>query len=129
MSRSRKKAIYKDKGHRKKDYWRVHRRVNNQILKRNLRSSYKEIYEAPVIPEIDGYYEAIVSYQNSRECYEIYLENLNVVDSLDLEHNLKLPKELINDYDYSDYTSDCEFRQISEDTETDNEWRKKFRRK
>ena len=33
MSRSRKKAIVKDVGHRKKDYWRVHRRVNKEITK------------------------------------------------------------------------------------------------
>ena len=33
MSRSTRKAIYKDKGHRKNDYWKVHRRVNKQIGK------------------------------------------------------------------------------------------------
>ena len=34
MSRSRKKAIYKDRGHRKEDYWRTYRRVTKPVIKK-----------------------------------------------------------------------------------------------
>lgn len=35
MSRSRKKAIYKDKGFRKKDYWKTVRRVHKVIIQKH----------------------------------------------------------------------------------------------
>lgn len=60
MSKSNKKPIVKVKGHLKRLYWRMHRRINK-------------------IPKIVDDY---------------YLE-------------FKNPKEIINDYDYNDYTSIC----------------------
>ena len=43
MSRSRKKAIVKDIGHRKREYWRVHRRVNRQLMRTNISDSEFEL--------------------------------------------------------------------------------------
>ena len=65
MGKSKKKAIVKDIGHRKNDYWQVHRRTNKQILK---------------------------------NAVEIGAEEIEFLQ----------PKELINDYDYSDWTFDFE---------------------
>lgn len=79
MSRSRRKAIYKDKGLR--PYWRFVRGGINQAVRSILRLQDKEDYH---IPE---------------------------------------PKELIDDYRYSDYKIDCEHDWI------DHEWRDKLRRK
>ena len=72
MGKSKKKAIVKDIGHRKNDYWQVHRRTNKQILK---------------------------------NAVEIGAEEIEFLQ----------PKELIDDYDYSDYTIDMEYTpQLSE---------------
>ena len=43
MGKSRKKAIVKDVGHRKNDYWQVHRRTNKQILKNAVENGEEEI--------------------------------------------------------------------------------------
>ena len=66
MGKSKKKAIVKDIGHRKNDYWQVHRRTNKQILK---------------------------------NAVEIGAEEVEFLQ----------PKELVNDYDYSDFTIDMEY--------------------
>lgn len=79
MSRSRKKAIYKDKGMR--PYWRLVRgRINQDI--RNIVS-------------------------------------LNDKD----DYHITNPREIVCDYDYSDYTFDCEYKRA------DSEWREKLTRK
>ena len=80
MSRSRKKAIYKDKGIR--PYWRfVRGSINNAVR-----------------------------------------DILHLIDKED--YNIPDPKEIINDYDYSDYTLDYEYRR----TES-KEWKDKLSRK
>jgi hypothetical protein len=80
MSRSRKKAIYKDKGIR--PYWRhVRRSINNAVR-----------------------------------------DILHLTDKED--YNIPNPREVVNDYDYSDYTFDCEYKR----TEL-KEWRDKLTRK
>ena len=43
MGKSKKKAIVKDIGHRKNDYWQVHRRTNKQILKNAVEIGAEEI--------------------------------------------------------------------------------------
>ena len=43
MGKSKKKAIVKDIGHRKNDYWQVHRRTNKQILKNAVENGAEEI--------------------------------------------------------------------------------------
>ena len=43
MGKSKKKAIVKDIGHRKNDYWQVHRRTNKQILKNAVEIGTEEI--------------------------------------------------------------------------------------
>lgn len=157
MSRSTKKAIYKDKGHRKEDYWRVHRRVNKQINKHFFTSathvtphywcfepdevyfdtlqkfldqgmSHEEAgYEANCAHEDDWWFEKIAG-NNYKSWWE--------------EPEFKNPKELINDYDYSDFRSDYEFdrrrgyygdHKGDKGSETWKEWRnswaEKLRRK
>ncbi len=79
MSRSRKKAIYKNKGIR--PYWRIVRGRINQDIRNILSLSDKEDY------------------------------------------NITNPKEIVCDYDYSDYTFDCEYKRV------DSEWREKLTRK
>ena len=79
MARSKRKAIYKDKGIR--PYWR--------FVKSRIRQSVRDIARL-----------------EDREDY-----------------NIPNPKEIINDYDYSDYTFDCEYKY------TRSEWEKKLRRK
>lgn len=127
MSRSRKKAIYKDRGHMKDVYWRVHRRVNKQIVKHFFSStkepsphywvtSYDELYFDTIQKYIDlgmsredAYYEAVYEHEDdfwlgrmvSNNCRE-WWETPETIDS----------KTLVNDYDYSDYTIDCEHRKI-----------------
>ena len=84
MGKSRKKAIVKDVGHRKNDYWQVHRRTNKQILK-------------------------------------------NAVENGEEEIPFKQPKELVNDYDYSDFTIDMEYQHSESPNKVENQ--KKYRRK
>ena len=80
MSRSRKKAIYKDRGLR--PYWKYVRGGINNAVRSILHLIDKEDYSIPD------------------------------------------PKEIINDYNYSDYTIDCEYRR----TEL-KDWREKLSRK
>ena len=84
MGKSRKKSIVKDVGHRKNDYWQVHRRTNKQILKNAVENGAEEIE---------------------------FLQ----------------PKELVNDYDYSDFTIDMEHQYSDSPKKEDNQ--KKYRRK
>ena len=84
MGKSKKKAIVKDVGHRKGDYWQVHRRTNKQILK-------------------------------------------NAVDNGNEEVEFLQPKELINDYDYSDWLFDME--NISNESPNDIANKIKYSRK
>lgn len=83
MSRSRKKAIYKDVSYKKRVYHRIVRSNINQ----HVRNSYK----------------------------------LESVDDLVLPN----PKEIINDYDYCDWSVNWEHDTNPENNET----RKQFRRK
>lgn len=115
MSRSTRKAIYKDKGHRKNDYWKVHRRVNKANFKYAITSQFTEkfTYQSDWddsykdIDEDDEIGWIIYSW-NNKECYDFYMSNLKVNDIKDLEIEFKNPKELINDYDYCDYIIDEE---------------------
>lgn len=84
MGKSKKKAIVKDVGHRKNDYWQVHRRTNKQILKNAVENGAEEIE---------------------------FLQ----------------PKELVNDYDYSDFTIDMEYQHSESPNKVENQ--KKYRRK
>ena len=108
MSRSRKKAIYKDRGHRKEDYWRAYRRVTKPVIKKFFiykRNLYDWFYEDVLYPEyID---ELIESGYSEEDAYKI----ASIKSSYDyyMEPELKSPKELINDYDYSDYIRDYEY--------------------
>ena len=122
MSRSRKKAIVKDKGHRKEDYWRVHRRVNKRITKHFIDSArkfvdcrydewdeffkFKEYFiQKGMNPEdahLEAYYhiEDDVSFGKiSSDLYRLWWES----------PEYKLPKELIDDWDYSDWRYDAEY--------------------
>ncbi len=48
----------------------------------------------------------------------------NILSLSDKEdYNITNPKEIICDYDYSDYTFDCEYKRV------DSEWREKLTRK
>lgn len=123
MSRSTRKAIYKDVGHRKREYWRVHRRINKQIVNHFFESA-KEPSAHYWLTDFDkNYFEAIEKYENqgmSRE--EAYYEALyeheydfwwsrmvgNSCREWWEEPELKNSKELVNDYDYSDYSLDFE---------------------
>lgn len=123
MSRSTRKAIYKDKGFAKESYWRIHRRVNKQINKHFFTSATHvtnnywnfnpdELYfdtiqkyidqgmddeeatiEANFAHEDDWWFEKIAG--NNYKSWWEYPE-------------FKKPKELINDYDYCDYIIDEE---------------------
>ena len=119
MSRSRKKAIYKDKGHRKKDFWKVHRRINKNNLKGILSTNYTVKYTYGGYDEWD-LLDVEYLYKNDpfkleyyswelRECYDIYLKNLVIGDGGLLNEYYIPAKTLINDYDYSDYRIDYEF--------------------
>ena len=73
MSRSTKKAIYKDKGYMKGSYWRIYRRVTKQTI-----------------------------YDHAKYFLTDFLIE-------DIEPNIISPKQLINDYDYSDYRIDYQY--------------------
>ena len=109
MSRSRKKAIFKDRGHRKNDYWRAYRRVTKPVIKKFFnykRNLYDWFYEDILYSEyID---ELIECGYSEDDAYKM----ASIKSSYDyyVEPELKSPKELINDYDYSDYTMDYEYR-------------------
>ena len=84
MGKSKKKAIVKDVGHRKNDYWQVHRRTNKQILKNAVENGAEEIE---------------------------FLQ----------------PKELVNDYNYSDFKIDMVYQHSESPNKVENQ--KKYRRK
>ena len=108
MSRSRKKAIYKDRGHRKEDYWRAYRRVTKPVIKKFFiykKNLYDWFYEDVLYPEyID---ELIERGYSEDDAYKM----ASIKSSYDyyVEPELKSPKELINDYDYSDFRVDYEY--------------------
>lgn len=88
MSRSRKKAIVKDK--RLKQYSKIIRRSQNQIIKDSIK-----------------------------------LEDLFLLE-------IPNPKTIINDYDYSDYRFDCEYKRtpnVLRLRREDKEYIKKIKRK
>ena len=108
MSRSRKKAIFKDKGHRKDDYWRTYRRVTKPVIKKFFnykRNLYDWFYEDVLYPEYVD--ELIDKGYNKEDAYII--ANLETSYDYYLEPELKSPKEVINDWDYSDYAIKTEF--------------------
>lgn len=122
MSRSRKKAIIKDRGARKNDYWRTYRRVNKQITKHFIDSArefvdcnYNEwdeffkfknffIQEGmdPEEAHLEAYYhieDDVIFDKISSDLYRLWWES----------PEYKLPKEVINDYDYCDFAIDYEY--------------------
>ena len=122
MSRSRKKAIIKDRGARKNDYWRTYRRVNKQITKHFIDSArefvdcnYNEwdeffkfknffIQEGmdPEEAHLEAYYhieDDVIFGKISSDLYRLWWES----------PEYKLPKEVINDWDYSDFRIDYEY--------------------
>ena len=108
MSRSRKKAIFKDKGHRKDDYWRTYRRVTKPVIKKffNYKGMlYDWFYEDMLYSEYVD--ELIDSGYSEDDAHKI----ANIKSSYDyyMEPEIKSPKEVINDWDYSDYTIKTEF--------------------
>ena len=120
MSRSRKKAIYKDRGHRKEDYWRAYRRTNNQIV----RFFYKSAtHRTSCYDSWDDYLEYMRKFkeQGYSEEEASMMTYMEVEDNEDFpicsnfhqdwaeEPNVKSPKEVINDYDYSDFRVDYEY--------------------
>ena len=122
MSRSRKKAIIKDRGSRKNDYWRTYRRVSKQITKHFIDSArefvdcnYNEwdeffkfknffIQEGmdPEEAHLEAYYhieDDVIFGKISSDLYRLWWES----------PEYKLPKEVINDWDYSDFRIDYEY--------------------
>ena len=96
MGKSYKKAIIHDKGMTNSSYNRKVRRVNNSIVKS--------------IKSID-------------ECYDLNSEFLDVLDNESdlnflqslpnyVEDTIKNPKQIINDYDFRDYTFNYENEQF-----------------
>ena len=98
MSRSRRKAIVKEVGKLKKVYWRIYRRVNSQIVKNY---SLKEWVE----PIYYDYYE-----DDEGDHYA------PIPEDIFLEDKVVSPKQLINDYDYSDFTLDYEYTSPNHNT-------------
>lgn len=109
MSRSYKKAIYKDVGHLKRDYWKRYRRYSNQVTRNYIHKKdtskfwwksenevyneeYKNLLKKGLVENDADWYATLLS------CEDYYQELV-----------YKNPKELINDYDYSDYTFDYEY--------------------
>ena len=124
MSRSYRKAIYKDKGHRKGDYWKTYRRVSRSTLKHYIEGARELSFHGCSYDE----YEEFIRFKNEfiskglsdKEAYQeasyiveddLYFSRLagNCYRDWWDEPNLKNPKELINDWDYSDYTFDYEY--------------------
>ena len=108
MSRSRKKAIFKDKGHRKDDYWRTYRRVTKPVIKKFFnyeKEAYDWLYEEMLFSE---YVDELIGKGFSEEDAYI-IANIQTSYDYYLEPVLKSPKEVINDWDYSDYTIKTEF--------------------
>lgn len=120
MSRSRKKAIVKDKGSMKEVYWRVHRRVNKQIVRHFYESATHKIscynnwddyFEYRRKFEDQGYSEeeaSMMAYEEVEDNEDFPICS-NFHQDWGEEPNVKFPKELVNDYDYSDYRLDYEW--------------------
>lgn len=140
MSRSRKKAILKDKGPMKEVYWRVHRRANKQIVRHFYESATNKIscynnwddyFEYRRKFEDQGYSEeeaSMMAYEEVEDNEDFPICS-NFHQDWGEEPNVKLPKELVNDYDYSDYRLDYEwdkvkgyFRDGSQDLKSES-WR------
>lgn len=140
MSRSRKKAIVKDKGPMKEVYWRVHRRANKQIVRHFYESATHKIscynnwddyFEYRRKFEDQGYSEeeaSMMAYEEVEDNEDFPICS-NFHQDWGEEPNVKLPKELVNDYDYSDYRLDYEwdksrgyFRDGSQDLKSES-WR------
>lgn len=151
MSRSTRKAIYKDKGHRKNDYWKVHRRVNKSILKHWIdgnRNVVTNDIQFEDYPEFDWvmmlhlengatFYEAESEVYEDLE-FDIYWGS--IISDLFIQWwetpEFKHPKELVNDYNYCDYIIDEENNWITfcykldvEHREDRKHWIAKMRRK
>lgn len=92
MSRSHRKPIVKDKGYKKRSYWKTIRRTWN--------ISYKKI--AKSLTE-SGSFNWWIGYDEDEKYYKS--EELKSIekDIYEADLTLKNPKEIINDYDYCDY--------------------------
>lgn len=141
MSRSTKKAIVKDVGHMKDVYWKIHRRVNKQIVKHFFESArhkvtkyenWDDFFRLRKEFEMKGYTEEESNWMASYEVEDN--EDCPLCSNCHIdwaaEPKVKLPKELVNDYDYSDYTLDYEYRQgLGYRLSPNKEWQAEFRRK
>ena len=119
MSRSTRKAIYKDKGFAKESYWRIHRRVNKQIVRHFYESvthkiscynNWDDYFEYRRKFEDQGYSEeeaSMMAYEKVEDNEDFPICS-NFHQDWGEEPNVKLPKELVNDYDYCDYIIDEE---------------------
>ena len=119
MSRSTRKAIYKDKGFAKESYWRIHRRVNKQIVRHFYESvthkiscynNWDDYFEYRRKFEDQGYSEeeaSMMAYEEVEDNEDFPICS-NFHQDWGEEPNVKLPKELVNDYDYCDYIIDEE---------------------
>ena len=122
MSRSVKKAIVKDKGHRKACYWKIVRRAEGSTLRDYLTQNryladHHFIGTSYFEERVEEYMDLRMSYE---EAYDYTWENdeadsdgdFNMVSTLQLEWweepEFKSPKVLVNDYDYCDYINDYE---------------------
>ena len=97
MSRSRKKAITKDKGWMKYGYWRTYRRVTKSAIKKFFnyeKEAYDWLYEGMLFSEYVD--ELIDKGYNKEDAYII--ANLETSYDYYLEPELKSPKEVINDW-------------------------------
>lgn len=105
MSRSYKKAIVKDNGS-KDIYWKTIRRVVKYTIKKFTNAKYyKDNIELNYAePDVFGWDD----YKDEKE----------------LHNMIKQPREIIDDYNYSDYTIDFEYKKWSNE-----EYKIKNRRK
>ena len=127
MSRSRRKAIVKDVGHLKKVYWRIYRRVNNQIVKHFFDNAKHRVscydnwddffmYKNRFIEK--GYSEEeahIMAYEEVEDNEDFPICSNCHIDWAE-EPCIISPKQLIDDYDYSDYTLDYEYSNPNHNT-------------
>ncbi len=73
MSRSYKKAIYKDVGHRKKGYWRTIRRVQKQAIKQG-----KDIPNPKTIINDHDYSDYTIDYEHNPSVYNFWTQEDNL---------------------------------------------------
>ena len=93
MSRSRKKAILKDKGN--SDYNKTIRRINKQIVNQ-FKINYQEIEPLEYNEEKEEYFKPE------------FFDGYSGFYLIEPEQQLKNPKEIINDYDISDFKTNFE---------------------